>query len=366
MSGAFERSVSSMPATMTSAQVSLYRDGAWGMGTATYQITVPAGSTDSVRVYIGDSYTNWPGISLSVEGGGSISVNTSATPFAGYVLTGADLNGDGILTVTISAQTWVMDGIDIVQGAASNLPPAPQLATVTGGAPGAAPVAPLTESQLAPVTTRAIAMWESVGITPAQETLLKSVRYQIADLSREGALGLTVVSTPIVRLDATADGRGWFIDTASGFDGVFRQVAATEALALPGTAAFGRYDLLTVVEHELGHVLGLDDLNTAAVPYDLMAEFLAPGVRRWAGAIGAEGQTSSVKWLGISSTAPIGQEHPTPAPPLATDPSPRILPEIANLQTLSAPEYDGKQLRWAAEMVSVEEEWPIVLGVQVG
>jgi hypothetical protein len=38
-------------------------------------------------------------------------------------------------------------------------------------------------------------------------------------------------------------------------------------------------DLLTVVMHELGHELGLPDLDAAAHPGDVMAEGLAPGVR---------------------------------------------------------------------------------------
>lgn len=45
-------------------------------------------------------------------------------------------------------------------------------------------------------------------------------------------------------------------------------------------AAAGREDLLTVVIHELGHVLGLSDLDPTAFPDDPMAETLAAGVRR--------------------------------------------------------------------------------------
>jgi hypothetical protein len=39
-------------------------------------------------------------------------------------------------------------------------------------------------------------------------------------------------------------------------------------------------DLLTVVAHELGHVLGLDDLYGAEHADDLMSAMLPPGVRR--------------------------------------------------------------------------------------
>src|SRR5205085_2822207 len=49
----------------------------------------------------------------------------------------------------------------------------------------------------------------------------------------------------------------------------------------PDSPAFGRIDLLTVVEHELGHVLGLSDLDPLAVPHDLLTETLTAGVRRF-------------------------------------------------------------------------------------
>ena len=38
-------------------------------------------------------------------------------------------------------------------------------------------------------------------------------------------------------------------------------------------------DLLTAVMHELGHVLGHDDLDAASHPTDLMSESLSVGIR---------------------------------------------------------------------------------------
>jgi len=37
---------------------------------------------------------------------------------------------------------------------------------------------------------------------------------------------------------------------------------------------------LTVVAHEMGHVLGLPDLDLVEHPGDVMADALAPGIRR--------------------------------------------------------------------------------------
>ena len=48
---------------------------------------------------------------------------------------------------------------------------------------------------------------------------------------------------------------------------------------------FRSMDLLTVVMHELGHMLGLADETQAGATADLMFETLAPGVRRLPDAI---------------------------------------------------------------------------------
>ena len=52
-------------------------------------------------------------------------------------------------------------------------------------------------------------------------------------------------------------------------------------MTAPSTSpASGKMDLLTVVMHELGHVLGLYDVDTSDHPGDLMDLTLAPGIRR--------------------------------------------------------------------------------------
>ena len=51
-------------------------------------------------------------------------------------------------------------------------------------------------------------------------------------------------------------------------------------MADPSAAAAGHEDLLTVLMHELGHTLGLNDLDPALFSADLMAETLATGVQR--------------------------------------------------------------------------------------
>src|SRR5439155_1830371 len=53
-----------------------------------------------------------------------------------------------------------------------------------------------------------------------------------------------------------------------------------ERQAGAGSPAHGRMDLLTVVMHELGHVLGHDDLPVATHPHELMTEDIPTGARR--------------------------------------------------------------------------------------
>jgi hypothetical protein len=56
-------------------------------------------------------------------------------------------------------------------------------------------------------------------------------------------------------------------------------------------------DLLSVVAHELGHVLGLDDFSGAAGTTDVMGDGLAPGVRRVP-------SVADVAALGVPTTLP--------------------------------------------------------------
>ena len=95
-----------------------------------------------------------------------------------------------------------------------------------------------------------------------------------------------------MRLDDDGAGRGWFVDRTPGDDREF------------GGRGPAGYDLLTVVEHELGHVIGFDDIDTASAPADLMAAHLAPGVRRLPGA----GVVGSVSFAPTPWTSPAAAD----------------------------------------------------------
>jgi hypothetical protein len=96
--------------------------------------------------------------------------------------------------------------------------------------------------------------------------ILESLHISIGSLP-PGWLG-AYVSGSIV-LDPTADGDGWFVDPT---DAAF--APGSQETALPGSAAAGQVDTLTVVMHEMGHALSLPDEMVG-----VMSESLAPGTR---------------------------------------------------------------------------------------
>jgi hypothetical protein len=149
-----------------------------------------------------------------------------------------------------------------------------------GGPAGVAAAAPLQAGQLQAAVSGALGRLAADGVGPAVLARLAAAHYQLAALGG-GELGLADPAADAVRIDAGAAGYGWFVDPTPLRDEEFHVGAAGSPLtALPGTAAAGRMDLLTVVLHEMGHLAGRPDLDAGAHPGDLMADTLAPGTRR--------------------------------------------------------------------------------------
>ena len=154
------------------------------------------------------------------------------------------------------------------------LPIGPSFQLAAGGeGPGASDV--LTPALLAPILAEAIHRWADAGATADQLTALAGVHVSIADLDG-AALAQTIGGSTII-IDSNAAGWGWFVDPTPAQNSEFDQVhSSTEHAASSGEAS-GHMDLVTVVEHELGHVLGLQSTDLVG---DLMSETLDVGVRR--------------------------------------------------------------------------------------
>jgi hypothetical protein len=102
----------------------------------------------------------------------------------------------------------------------------------------------------------------------------------IGDLSYRGALGVTKPEG--IWLDASGAGLGWNVGSSqwSVVSGQWFGDISHQRTTANGQLPTAAYDLLTVVTHELGHVLGYDDLDPHHHPDHIMAGVLPPGAVR--------------------------------------------------------------------------------------
>jgi hypothetical protein len=140
----------------------------------------------------------------------------------------------------------------------------------------------LTHEQLQRFVADAVAHWRGSGLATESLGALNQFVVQIVDLPG-GYLG--GAAGRAIWIDQDAAGHGWF-------------------LAGPGeNVPLGRVDLFTVVSHELGHLLGFDDLDSSEHANNLMAATLPVGVRRLPG-VAREGSQH-----GSTASAAVALSH---------------------------------------------------------
>ena len=134
----------------------------------------------------------------------------------------------------------------------------------------------LTQDALDQMVSAAIHRWELAGATPEQIAAMKAVTVTVSNIA-----GLEVGdSTPgHVQISTNGAGYGWFVDATPGDDAEFTGTGS-DLTAAAGSAAAGHIDLLTVLEHELGHQIGLSDLYSPLATADLMYGYINPSERR--------------------------------------------------------------------------------------
>ncbi len=112
------------------------------------------------------------------------------------------------------------------------------------------PVLNEAEQEWAPATRDLPKMSISIVLTPLNPSLLAQ-----SEVTSWSAAGQPL--SGIIYLSPDAAGQGWYIDPTTGDNSDFADpLDATAFAAEPGSPAYGHYDLLTTLEHEVGHILG--------------------------------------------------------------------------------------------------------------
>jgi hypothetical protein len=231
---------------------------------ATASATITAGTDYSLLVALTDVTTNTVNVVLN---------GVSVLSFAYNFLVHADGVGLFARNGNASFDNVLIRGDDIAYAGGGT----PQLAAALPPA-GAHAATALTGAQLQHIVEAAIERWAESPLLHGDDSILRQATFVVADLPGR-MMGQTIGDS--ILIDPTAAGYGWFVDATPLNDSEFaNRIAPTELAAASTIPPAGRMDLLTVVMHELGHVLGFNDVTTTSHPYDLMATDLAPGIRR--------------------------------------------------------------------------------------
>ena len=127
----------------------------------------------------------------------------------------------------------------------------------------------------ASLVQQAVALWSAAEPQLAAQSA--QVEVIVADLPA-GVLGLAAMHSQTIWIDVDADGQGWYVDATPWTDEEF-EADLRGQLQGSTIASRGGVDLLTVLTHELGHVLGHED-DYDDSDLSVMEFALPPGVRR--------------------------------------------------------------------------------------
>jgi len=123
----------------------------------------------------------------------------------------------------------------------------------------------LAANQVQPLLSEALTRWQFAGVNMS---VLGNIQIQISNL---GGNTLGLASGHTIWLDDNAAGWGWFVDPTPRNDSEFRRRG--------NQGEMNRMDLLTVLTHEIGHVMGYEHEQSG-----VMEDTLVAGTRRMPGA----------------------------------------------------------------------------------
>ena len=200
----------------------------------------------------------------------------------------------------------------------------------------AANAASVEVSQLFASFAQAKLDWAASGVSAEQIARLDTIRLAVADLP---GLVLGQAENGVVTIDANAAGWGWFVDRTPQDSREF--VLQGGVLVASSGPAAGHMDLLTVLTHELGHVLGLAHADAG-----VMAGELTVGVRE-----PAPGASVSPTVVVNALPAAALTVFDRVAPPPAIDWSKRPL-AAAMLRSVATAEPATAPSNWQARFVN--------------
>jgi hypothetical protein len=231
----------------------LNRDSHLSTQTRDFQIDVAPNTIYSIEVGLGDARGVYDKMKVEFVGGTSQSnlATTATNRFIKTTVTGmSDANGK--ITVRFSSLGTAGYAVSYI----SATPVLGQLNTnsLTASANGSGNN--IATANVQTLVGTAIDFWAKAGATQSQISTLQNATVTVADLG--GSL-LGTASTGQIIIDDNAAGAGWSTSTTS--------------------VQSGKYDLLTVLMHEMGHLLGLDDVYKPGST-SLMTGKLEAGTRK--------------------------------------------------------------------------------------
>ena len=184
--------------------------------------------------------------------------NVPAAPNATYHYTGGPTDAAAVATFVAQHNTGTQSHAAFNTGEFRG--DSPPLAGVAHGLrmPSPAVVGDdniLSQAELDLLVEAAIERWIDAGATR------RAGRGDARRRVRRGRHGRHLCRTStsgVINIDSDGAGYGWFVDATPGEDSEF-DGSGTRLTADAGGAAEGKLDLLTVLMHELGHQIGLDD-----------------------------------------------------------------------------------------------------------
>jgi hypothetical protein len=314
-------------------------NGKWSVD-ATASVNLKAGSDYNLMVSLVDETTNTVNVVLNGSSVTSYSYNYLVHDGGvGLFTRGGNASFDNVL----------LRGDDVAYAGGGE-----PLVAASAPAQTGSNSATLDVNKVSAALTEAEQRWIDSGLVSAQAvTDLGAIQLQIADLPGL-TLGLANLTQSKIIIDANAAGYGWFIDPTVSQDQEFLlHWSSDESLATPDSPAYGHMDLLTVVEHELGHLLGFQHSKV-----DVMDAALASGVRISPQAPAPKPATTTAPSLAAALdeeawwAASIAPRAAVPDSVPAPGPAPVIDWESANLAPSGREKKPDQGSEWLSDFVN--------------